>query len=86
MKANCPPITESIMPKHLKACWSEIRQIIMDTLPQNDELLRLMIAAGAPTTAAEIDVSEELCKLGLKYSSFMRYRLTLLRLRPMLGI
>jgi len=86
IKANCPSILENITPEQLKANWVEIRRIIDDTLPQNDELLKLMAAAGAPVTAAGIEVSEELCELGLQYSAFMRYRLTLLRLRPMLGL
>lgn len=86
MKANSPTVTQNISPDYLKACWSEIRQIIQETLPENDEMLRLMNAAGAPVTAAEIDVTNELCDLGLQYSAFMRYRLTLMRLRPMLKI
>ncbi len=86
MKANSPTVTQGITPEHLKAGWGEIRRIIEETLPKNDDLLRLMKAAGTPVTAAEIEVTEDLCELGLKYSAFMRYRLTLLRLRPMLGI
>jgi len=84
MKANRPSVTENITPAQLKAGWSEIRQIVKTTLPQNDELLRLMKAAGAPVTPAEIGVSEALCDLGLKYSAYLRYRLTLMRLLPML--
>ncbi len=86
IKANSPTITKDITPEHLKACWNEIRGIVDDTLPENDELLRLINAAGAPVTAAEIDVTDELCALGLQYSAFMRYRLTLMRLRPMLNL
>jgi len=84
MKANRPSVTENITPPQLKAGWSEIRQTVKTTLPQNDELLRLMKAAGAPVTAAEISVSDELCELGMKYSAYLRYRLTLMRLLPML--
>lgn len=86
IKANSPTVTQGITPGQLKANWSEIRRIVKDTLPENEELLRLMKAAGAPVTAAEIDVTDELCALGLEYSAFMRYRLTFLRLRPMLRI
>ena len=86
IKANTPSVTQGITPEQLKANWNEIRRIIYETLPENEELLKLMKAAGAPVTAAEIDVTDELCALGLKYSAFMRHRLTLLRLRPMLGI
>jgi len=84
MKVNRPSVTENITPMQLKDSWDEIRQIVKTTLPQSDELLRLMHAAGAPVTAAEIGVSDELCALGLKYSAYLRYRLTLMRLLPML--
>jgi glycerol dehydrogenase-like iron-containing ADH family enzyme len=83
---NNPTVTNDISPEHLKAYWGEIRNIVNNTLPQNEELLRLMKAAGAPTTIEEISVSKNLCETGLKYHSFMRHRLTLMRLRPMLGI
>jgi len=86
IKANTPTVTQGITPEHLKACWHNIRRIVDETLPNNDELLTLMKAAGAPVTAAEIDVTPELCELGLQYSAFMRYRLTLLRMRPMLNL
>ncbi len=86
IKANSPTVTQGITPEHLKTCWGEIRRIVAETLPENEELLRLMNAAGAPVSAAEIDVTQALCELGIKYSAFMRYRLTLMRLMPMLNI
>lgn len=86
VKANSPTVTQGITPEQLKTNWSEIRQIVNETLPENEELSKLMKAAGAPISVSEIGVSDELCALGLEYSAFMRYRLTLLRLRPMLGL
>ncbi len=85
-KANSPTVTQGITPEQLKTHWSEIRRIVNEALPENEELLALMKAAGAPVSVSEIGVSDELCALGLEYSAFMRYRLTLLRLRPMLGL
>lgn len=86
IKANSPTVTQGITPEHLKACWGGIRRIVAETLPENEELLRHMNAAGTPVSAAEIDVTPALCELGIKYSAFMRYRLTLMRLMPMLNI
>lgn len=86
VKANSPTVTQGITPEQLKTNWSEIRRIVNESLPENETLLKLMKAAGAPISVSEIGVSDELCALGLEYSAFMRYRLTLLRLRPMLGL
>lgn len=84
-KLNNPTITEGITPEKLNECWSEIRNIIYSTLPTEEELMRIMKLAGAATTIEEIAVSEELCELGLEYHPYMRHRLNLSRLRPMLG-
>ncbi len=86
LKANRPSVTDGVTPAALQAAWGDIRQIVDDTLPADAELLRLMAAAGAPVTPEEIGVSASLCAAGLKYSAFMRHRLTLMRLKPMLRI
>ncbi len=86
MKLNFPTVTDEIDPALLKEKWPEIRKIIFDTLPTNEELLSLMKRAGAATTPAEVNVNNELFKLGLKYHSYMRHRVLLTRLIPMLGL
>lgn len=86
MKANRPTVTAQIQPETLAAQWGTIRAIVRETLPAQDELLRLMRLAGAPTDIDQIGVSPALCTQGLEYHAFMRYRLTLMRLRPMIGI
>lgn len=86
MKVNRPTVTTQIQPETLAAQWGTIRAIVRETLPSQDELLRLMRLAGAPTDIDQIGVSPALCAQGLEYHAFMRYRLTLMRLRPMLGI
>ena len=48
--------------------------------------MRMMRAAGAPTDPAEVHISEELLENGLRYHSYMRYRILLTRLLPMLGL
>ena len=45
-----------------------------------------MKAAGAATTIEEVHVSEELLKEALHYHAYMRYRVLLTRLMPMLGL
>ena len=86
MQLNAPTtITADIDPKRLQAAWPEIRRIVQEELPSDEELTDLMRRAGAATTPQEIGVTDELLHLGLKYHTFMRRRVTLMRLRPMLG-
>lgn len=85
-RLNSPTITDEIDPKHLEKSWQAIRSIIKEELPRPETLLLLMQKAGAATELKDIDVSEELGILGMRYHAYMRYRLTLCRLLPMLGI
>jgi len=85
-KLNTPTITDKVEPAKLAAAWSEIRQMIFDMLPENDKLLSMMKAAGCAVTTEEINVSPELLAYGLCYHTYMRYRLLLPRLFPMLGL
>ncbi|MGM9643331.1 MAG: iron-containing alcohol dehydrogenase [Eubacteriales bacterium] len=85
-KLNNPLITDKIDPADLKAKWPEIRRIILDVLPDNDTLLALMKTAGCATTPEEINVAPELFADGIHYHAFMRYRVLLTRMLPMMGI
>ena len=60
--------------------------MIEEELPTNEALLKMMKAAGCAVTPEEVHVSPELFELGLRYHTYMRYRLLLPRLFPMLGI
>ena len=84
MKMNSPTITDDIAPEKIKEKWSEIRKIVLETLPTDEELMSLMKRAGAATTIEEVNVSEEMLKLGLKFHPYMRHRVLLTRLMPML--
>ena len=84
MKMNQPTVTSGISPALLTEKWPEIRQIVQTILPTDQELLSLMRRAGAVVTPADVGVSDELCELGMKYHSFMRHRITLARLLPMI--
>ena len=86
MKVNTPSIMDKVDPARLKAIWPEIRRIIREVLPTDEEMMRMMTAAGAPTEPADVHVDEELLVKGLRYHSYMRYRILLTRLLPMLGL
>jgi len=86
IKLNTPTITSEVAPAYLKECWPEICRIVQEGLPSNGKLLQLMKTAGAATTIEEIDVTPELCTLGLQYHPYMRHRISLMRLRPMLQL
>ncbi len=85
-KLNNPLITDKIDPANLKAKWPQIRKIILDILPDNDTLLSLMKTAGCATTAEEIHVDPVLFADGIHYHAFMRYRVLVTRMLPMMGI
>jgi len=85
-KLNSPTITDKVDPKLLEEKWPEIRKIILETLPSDEELYKLMKAAGAPTEPSEVNVSDEFMADALKYHGYMRYRLLITRLLPMMGI
>ncbi|HOU10392.1 MAG TPA: iron-containing alcohol dehydrogenase [Clostridiales bacterium] len=86
MKQNTPAATAGITGDRLKEKWPEIRAAALAVLPGQEQLTALMRAAGAATAAREIGVSDTLYEQGLVYSPYMRRRVTLLRLRPMLGL
>lgn len=83
---NRPTITDEVDIARLEACRAQIRDIIRSTLPQPQELIALMKAAGAATEAEEIHVSPAFLADGLRYHSYMRHRLLITRLLPMFGV
>lgn len=86
MKANSPTITDKVNPSRLKEIWPEVRQLIKETLPTDEALLKMMKTAGAVTEPADINIDDDLLEKGLRYHSYMRYRILLTRLLPMLGL
>lgn len=85
-KLNTPTITDKVDLAHLQKSWGEIRKIILDVLPTNEALLSMMRAAGAVTEPADVHVTPELLEKGLRYHAYMRYRMLLTRLLPMLRL
>lgn len=83
-KLNEPKtVTDEVDPKVLEDKWQEIREII-HSIPSYDEVYYAMKMAGCKLTVEDIGKSQELVDSCIKYSPYMRYRLTLLRLRGMI--
>ena len=85
-KLNNPTITDKVDPAKLKASWGEIRRLIYEILPEPDALVDLMKRAGCAITPEEVHVSPELLAEGLHWHSYMRYRVLITRLLPMIGV
>jgi glycerol-1-phosphate dehydrogenase [NAD(P)+] len=86
MKLNTPSIMDKVDPARLKKIWPEVRKIIKEVLPTDEALMKMMKAAGAATEPADVHVSPELLEKALKYHSYMRYRILLTRLMPMMKL
>ena len=83
-KMNFPEnVTDSVTPEALEASWDDIRRIIF-SVPSFEECLDAMRRAGCKLTVADIGKSQSLFDSCIKYSPFMRRRLTLLRLYGMI--
>jgi glycerol-1-phosphate dehydrogenase [NAD(P)+] len=78
-------VTDAVDPEYVEKCWPKIREIIK-SVPSYEECLEIMKRAGCKTTLEEIGKSEELFNKCVKYSPFMRRRLTLLRMQDMIEV
>lgn len=83
---NNPSIVANVDPEHLKACWPQIRQLILTELPADEHLVDMMKRAGAATAPEEVHVDVRLLRDGLRYHPYMRRRLLLSRLLPMTDV
>ena len=85
-KANFPDnIVDGITPEKLNGAWDDIVKAI-GSIPSYEDCKEAMIKAGCKITNVDIGKNRELIDNCIKYSPFMRRRLTLLRLRGMLGV
>ena len=83
-KLNFPEnIVDSVNPDDITAKWQKIRDIIY-SVPSYDAVRDAMIKAGCKITVEDIEKSQEYFDLCVKYSPYMRKRLTLLRLKDMI--
>ncbi len=84
-RLNTPTITDLVDLDRLQKCWQQIREIIL-TLPDPAEMERMMRTAGCAITPADVHVDKALLENGLRYHPYMRYRMLLTRIMPMLGL
>jgi len=84
-RLNNPSIMEKIDPAVVEENWPEICRIIKEELPNYDQILKLMKAANAITTLDGIDVDKKLASEAVEFHPYMRHRINLTRLIPMLG-
>ena len=83
-KLNTPnTITDLVFPEKLKNNWSEIVKIIR-SVPSYDEIYSAMKKAGCKLTVEDIGKDQNPFNDCIKYSPYMRRRLTLLRMKDMI--
>lgn len=83
-KVNEPEtVTDRVDPKVLENKWQQIREIIK-SVPSYDQVYTAMKKAGCKLTVQDIGKPQKLVNDCIKYSPYMRYRLTLLRLKDMI--
>jgi glycerol-1-phosphate dehydrogenase [NAD(P)+] len=78
-------ITDDVNPAELEAKWPEIRKIIR-SVPSYEVCREAMVKAGCKITVEDIGKPQKLFDDCVKYSPYMRRRLTLLRLRDMIEV
>ena len=78
-------VADEVDPAFLEANWQKIREIIW-SVPSYKECLDKMTRAGCKLTLSDIGKSEELWEKCIKYSPYMRRRLTLLRIRDLIEL
>lgn len=83
-KLNHPDnIIDAVKPEKLEASWGEIRNII-NSVPSYAECKAAMEKAGCKITVDDIKKDRKLFDDCVKYSPYMRKRLTLLRMKDMI--
>ena len=85
-RINAFAIPDKVDPARLAEKWSEIRKLALEFLPDDAVLLDRMRRAGAVTEPADVHVDDALLEQGLRYHTFMKSRLLLTHLFPMMGL
>jgi glycerol-1-phosphate dehydrogenase [NAD(P)+] len=78
-------VIDDVDEKELEARWSEIKKIIQ-SVPDYETCKAAMIRAGCKITVEDIGKRQSLFDDCVKYSPYMRKRLTLLRMKDMIEI
>ena len=83
-RLNTPrTVTDGLDPAALERNWDKVREIIASS-PSYEEIRAAMIKAGCAMDNNDIGVSDKLRDSGLKYHPYMRNRMSLRRLLPMI--
>ena len=77
-------MTEETTAEKCNENWENIRRIVKEELPTYEELSALMRKAGCAMSLEDIHVAPDLGVLGLEFHPYMRHRMTLMRLIPMM--
>lgn len=83
-RCNSPTVTDGVTPQKLRDCWDAICTAVQREMPRPEALEALLRRAGVAVSPQQIGISPSLAVLGLKYHPYMRRRMTLSRLVPML--
>lgn len=83
---NNPTVTTKTTPEIIRANWDNIKAVVNTELPDIAILQSKMRTAGSAVTFDDISVEPELGIESVIYHPFMRNRMTLMRLIPMLGL
>ena len=79
-------IPDRVDPALLAEKWQDIRALALELLPDDDWLLSVMQKAGAATDPSAVHVDADLLANGVRYHTFMKSRLLLTHLFPMMGL
>lgn len=83
-KENQNDCMTGLSPEKIAECWPAVRKLIED-LPTQEELEKLFREIGAKSTLAQLNLDSSVLPKLLDYSPFVRNRLTLMRVRRMIG-
>ncbi len=81
---NIPSIINKVSRDDLIKHWDDIKESIKNDLPEYDDFIKMMKKAGCVTSIDEAHISKEFADDAIKYSPYMRRRITLLRILPLL--
>lgn len=85
LEENTPDPLDEISPARLESCLTKIADLV-ERLPDEEEMERVMHRAGCRRSVYEIGLTEEIIPQSLKLAPYVRRRLSLLRVCRMLRI
>jgi glycerol-1-phosphate dehydrogenase [NAD(P)+] len=81
---NSPTVTQQTSPQILRENWNAICEAVREEIPVPASLEAMLRRAGVAVTPQQIGIPRALALSGLRYHPYMRRRMTLSRLVPML--